>query len=502
MALLSLPVLNSVSGQGGSALGLPREAVDASRNVNRRTFGLAQTANSAGSGQSAKKAQPAAKTPSYQSLRYEEDWAFLRKSPDNDRWRRLKFIPLGDDGKIYLSVGGQARFRLERWANFSFGGPGRRDDTFGLWRLRLHQDLHVGGSFRVFVEAKSSLLEPDRQLPGGRRASDVDTIDLQNAFIDFKLPLGCDSTITFRPGRQELAFGGERLVGISDWTNTRRTFDGVQSIAKRGPWRVDAFWVRPVKVRKYALNGNAVDTDLFGVYSAGKIPTTDIALDLYWLGLNKQNAVFGSFTAKENRHTIGARTGGKIPHSDFDFESEAAGQFGTHGNRKIQAGMFAGVVGYRFGNTATTPRIYLNFDYASGGNPGGAKVKTFNQLFPSGHPYFGFIDTIGRQNITDLNTGISLKATRKLDVSLDSHILRRASADDALYDTSGNVVRKALPGTSRKVGSEIDLTLKYPIDRHTAATAGFSHFFAGDFIKQSGAGRGIDFAYVMLQYTF
>ncbi len=27
-------------------------------------------------------------------------------------------------------------------------------------------------------------------------------------------------------GRQELKYGGERLVGISDWTNNSRTFDG------------------------------------------------------------------------------------------------------------------------------------------------------------------------------------------------------------------------------------------------------------------------------------
>jgi hypothetical protein len=52
------------------------------------------------------------------------------------------------------------------------------------------------------------------------------------------------------------------------------------------------------------------------------------------------------------------------------------------------------------------------------------------------------------------------------------------------------------------VGSEIDLTLKYNFDRHTLMQLGYSHFFAGDFIDESGPDDDIDFAYAMLQYTF
>ncbi|HEY3129545.1 MAG TPA: alginate export family protein [Acidobacteriota bacterium] len=445
---------------------------------------------------------PIAKPTSYQGLRYEEDWTFLRQNSDNDPWRRLKFIPLGDDGKIYLSMGGQARFRTERWANFSFGGPGRRDDTFGLWRVRLHQDLHVGQSFRFFVEAKSALLGPDRQLPGGRRTSDVDTVDLQNAFIDLRIPFGGNTTLTLRPGRQELAFGRERLVGIADWTNTRKTFDGVRGIAKLGWWRVDTFWARPVRIKKYAFNGNSTDTNFFGAYAVGKIPTTNLVLDVYWLGLDRSNSALGSFVAKENRHTIGARTGGKISNSDFDFDVESARQFGSFGDRDISAGMFASVLGYHFSKVAGAPRAYVGFDYASGGNPAGEKIRTYNQLFPSAHPYFGFIDAIGRQNISDLSEGLSLKPMRRLEVGLDGHVFRRASAQDALYDPGGNVLRKGSLGLSKNVGSEIDLMLKYAIDAHTVVTTGFSHLFAGDFIKESGSARGIDFAYLALQYTF
>ena len=39
----------------------------------------------------------------------------------------------------------------------------------------------------------------------------------------------------------------------------------------------------------------------------------------------------------------------------------------------------------------------------SGDDEPGGDVETFNQLFPLGHAYFGYIDLIGRQNALDLH---------------------------------------------------------------------------------------------------
>ena len=52
------------------------------------------------------------------------------------------------------------------------------------------------------------------------------------------------------------------------------------------------------------------------------------------------------------------------------------------------------------------------------------------------------------------------------------------------------------------MGSEIDLLLTWQIERHTQAYFGYSHFFAGDFIEDTGPSDDIDFAYAAVQYTF
>src|SRR5262245_14018815 len=86
--------------------------------------------------------------PSYQVLRFNEDWSVLARKPADappDSFDPVKYMPLDDDEDIWLSLGGGARTRLEGWNNFNFGAPPseRHDDTFLLTRTLFHGDLHV-----------------------------------------------------------------------------------------------------------------------------------------------------------------------------------------------------------------------------------------------------------------------------------------------------------------------------------------------------------------------
>ena len=121
----------------------------------------------------------------------------------------------------------------------------------------------------------------------------------------------------------------------------------------------------------------------------------------------------GPVTGCEKRHTVGSRISGKIAASDFDYDAEAAYQFGSIGSADISAYMAASELGYTFFDAPTLPRLHVGFDYASGDDDRGDRVGTFNQLFPLGHAYFGHIDTIARQNIVDLSTGVTVKPWRR-----------------------------------------------------------------------------------------
>jgi len=109
---------------------------------------------------------------------------------------------------------------------------------------------------------------------------------------------------------------------------------------------------------------------------------------------------------------------------------------------------------------------------------------------------------VGRQNIVDWNAGISVSLPYQLNFAFDLHNFWRARNSDALYNPGGAIVRAGNPGSMKRVGSEIDLTLKSSINRHLLVAGGYSHFFPGAFIRESGSPNGIHFAYLMIQTTF
>ncbi len=445
--------------------------------------------------------------PRFLDLRYDENWSVLagqKNAPGGDFFDPLKFIPLTESGSAWVSFGAQLRERLEIWDNFGFGGPPgeSHDDSFLLSRFLFHTDLHPTPWLRIFAQGKSSFVTPGRDLPGGNRKADVDQLDLQNAFADVTLPELAGARLTLRGGRQEMAFGAQRLVSPLDWANTRRTFDGASAIVAYRDWQATGFWTRPVRVNRYSLNDWGPKDEFYGLYATGFVAGKDVRTDLYWLGFHTDNATWNGTTGDEKRQTLGARVSGVWPGTPLDFDVEGAYQFGEVGSGDVNAYMVASQIGWWLESLPTSPRFFVGFDWASGDESPAGDVETFNQLFPLSHQYYGFIDAIGRQNAVDGSLGVVVRPLPAFTATLTGHYFWRAEDDDALYSAAGAVSRPGSGGSSSWLGAEIDLLLKYQLDVHIALLGGYSHYFAAGFIDESGRGRDIDFGYLIFQYTF
>ena len=78
-----------------------------------------------------------------------------------------------------------------------------------------------------------------------------------------------------------------------------------------------------------------------------------------------------------------------------------------------------------------------------------------------------------------------------------------ADTGDAWYRANGTTaVRAITPGADSYAGSEVDLTLTYKVNKNLSFMAGYSHFFAGGYLDDTGAGDDADFAYVQAQLDF
>jgi hypothetical protein len=442
------------------------------------------------------------KPPQYTDRRFDEDWSVLRGADlsGQDLWDRLKFIPLTDGERVWLTIAGQVRERQEGVSQFQFGeSQPARSDAYLLSRIRLSADLHASRYFRVFAEGKSSLATR-RDLSGGDSASFVDTLDLQNAFADVLMPIGTSASVTLRGGRQEMLFGAQRLIGPSDWSNVRRTFQGVSGIIRARTWTVTPFWTELVVVRQHAFDEANPGNKLYGVY-ASRAASEKATPEVYFLEADNTAASFNGTSGRERRQTVGGRLWRASAAGCTDFDVEGAAQFGTVGADDIRAWMLTLNGGYTF-DSRLKPRLFVNGDAASGDRRFGGRVGTFNQLYPTNHAYLGNADYVGRQNVLSPSAGVSLRPASSLTVSVTQFGFWRASVHDALYNSSGSALRPGTGTAGRYIGAETDLVATYQFDRRVLGYASYNHFFPGDFIRQTGPARASDYGYAALQLTF
>lgn len=439
-------------------------------------------------------------SPGFKLSRQDEDWSALTTAKLNhDPLDFLKFVPLNQDGSAWLTFGGELRERYEYFNNANWGKGPQDRNGYLLQRYMALVDMHVGDNFRVFTEFKSGL-EDGRN--GGSRPTDRDNFDVHQLFLDERVTFGIGDSLTLRAGRQELSFGSARLVSVRESPNVRRSFDGARTTLRLNAWQVDAFVTRPVTVEPGVGDDESTWHTLFwGVYAVTPlkwIPGGKV--DLYYLGLDRDDAIFDQGAAHELRHTVGTRLWGH--HAAWDWNFECVYQFGTFGDGDISAWTAASDTGYTFANVPWVPRLGLKADATSGDrNPNDKNLQTFNPLFPKG-AYFSETGLIGPQNHIDLHPGITLHPTRTITLNGDVDFFWRENTHDGVYNVGQTVVRSDDNGGASYVGSQLSAQIEWRLQRHWTWSANYAHFFSGSFLHDNPPDKDVDYFSAWTTFLF
>jgi hypothetical protein len=420
----------------------------------------------------------------------EHDWIFdhTKRLHPNDNWM--------------FSIGGEERLRYERFVDFQLGG---KEQSQWLERQRVYGDLWYKDIFRIFIEYDDSQsINPS--LPPS--PIDIRRNDLLNAFADVKIAEIADHPLYFRIGRQELIYGSERLISSFDWANVLRNFEGVKTWYRSEKLDVDTFYVQPIVPNPVRGIDSIDDHQGFAGIWATYRPRKDSLFDLYALNLENANPATPAFLTEKggrgglNVTTLGARAFGEQKGQGLLWDFEGMYQLGQFTNEPISAGGFALGLGWHFPKLPADPSIWVYDEYASGTkNPGHGEDHTFNQLFPFGHYYFGWLDVVGRQNINDVSTDLRFYPMDWISVLCQYHVFNLAEAKDALYNARGVAIRRDPTGRAgTDVGDEIDFCVNFHLSAHSDILIGYSKLFAGDFIKRTGPMGSPEFSY--FQYSF
>lgn len=423
---------------------------------------------------------------------FDADFRYLEdpKTPPQDWLEALHRVHIGDNW--LFATGGEVRWRHMHEVNARLTG---KNNDYDLLRTRIFADVWYRDCFRAFVEFADAHTFGADLAPN---LTDVDRSDFFNAFIELKVWDGEHGKAYIRGGRQELLFGSQRLISPPDWNNTRRTFDGVRGYYQGKNWDVNIFWAQPVIPDPSNLDSVDNNVNFAGLWVTHR-PDKGQFRDFYYLFLDNTSNIKlqGIDRAPFNVHTVGTRwTGDK---NRWLYDLEAMLQFGERGPETIFAAAFTSGLGYHFECRPMSPVVWLYYDFASGDqNPNAGHFNTFNQLFPFGHYYLGWLDLVGRQNIHDINAHLYLYPTKWITVNLQYHHFELASARDALYGAAGAPIRRDPTGNAgHHVGDELDLIVNLHVSRRSDILVGYSYMWAGNFVEETGPGQDPQLFYVM-----
>lgn len=401
-------------------------------------------------------------------------------------------------GRIVLSMENQTRFEYrENTFDFNNAVDSINDDCFLLNRFRAGLLLKPADWLSFYFQGQDSReIDSNRpNIPGQLGAEGDNPFDLRQAYVE--IGDGKSFPLSLKAGRQVLLYGDQRLVGPLEWSSLSRTFDAVKLRwhGTDGLW-VDAFVSSVVVPDRNAFDQSDRDSMFSGIYA--HIPNTGVQdTEIYALYLSDDDRSDDFLTLGTHWKSIPGRLG------PWDYESEFAFQSGEAGGRDLEAFATYVEAGYTF-DTSWKPRIGVEYSFGSGdGNPADGNVRSFQNLFPTNHPHYGFMDLFSWSNVHDVALHFSAKPSPKLTAGMDVHAFWLADTADAWRRANARTeVRPASTGAGSFAGTELDCLLTWAPCANFTLTAGYSHFFGGQYLDDTGAGSDANFAYIMTGLKF
>jgi hypothetical protein len=386
-----------------------------------------------------------------------------------------------------IAVTGQVRLRSE-WDDRRVLADERVN--VHLLRSRLRATAHPLAWITVLGEVQDARFLGESDPAQGRGTTDASApqLDMHQAFAQVDTPLHLPLRLRF--GRQEMTFANERLVGVSAWSNTGRSFDGV-----RATWHaarslnVDG-WAHRLSAPAAAAPGAQ---NFYGAWATWT-PAPAVAVDGFALrDDNTARIRRGGDLGRRvlGRSTLGASLRGTAGR--LAVELEGAGQTGrgaasdSTAREEIRAFMESVTA-----SVALLPRTQTRlggvFTVLSGdGSPADGHDGRFSTLFGTNHRLYGTMDIVpelaGTHGLVDVGATLAHAPLPALRLLLEGHRFRAHRGGGSF-------------------GSEADLTATWRAAPPFEISGGASAFAPAGLLETRLGGGTRVWAYLQGQWDF
>jgi hypothetical protein len=398
----------------------------------------------------------------------------------------------------WFDVQAEERFRYEAYDNNNFKAGA--NDSYLLNRFRFQVDLHTPSWFRVTAQvqdARAGFQNPPLGPPNTVRW------DLKLAYAEIGAP--DKHWFSLRVGRQLVNYNNT-IIANSEWRNQGRSYDAAVLNLDAKREHVGIFAASAVVPQAYGVSPHQEGNNIYGAY--GRLddlvgPHSNLEPFFLWRVQPAEvvEPAVSKTTGKENEKVTGVRLKEQV-HSAFDYGGELIYEGGKVGPQSIDAWATQEGAAYQFLNVAAKPRVFAQFDYASGnGNPAQNKThSTFDTIYPTAHDRFGISDLFGWQNIEAVRAGTTVEPHRRLTLTAQGLDFWTASALDSIYNTSGSSILYNKTDHGRHVGAEVDGYSWYELNKHFNLGGGIGYFGGGQFLTNVSTSHSYTTYYFALNF--
>ena len=423
-----------------------------------------------------------------------------------------------------LTISGDLRVRPEFRNNTSFGQPPGRQTTksntfFVQQWARLGFNYSISPDVTFFFQPQYSKNWGVNNMAPVDANGTAGTIFARQGFMlirNFLVP-----NLTVKAGRQLVVWGNHRMFGHFDWNNVGWAHDGLTAnykISKTASFQVG--WLRTAE-RNCAttssdgdrhrqpraggcIGGNAGsptatnDGDVLYVRAPMKVMGLVLEPAYIWHSGGTGGAgALGPRPSDQTRHTVGGRAVKKMPLGGARLDATLEGyyQFGKIADRTgwcggSGSGRCLDIGAYAFHIDAGVtlpvpmqPRLGIEYNTASGEKAGDNKFGGFDQLYPTNHIHFGYMDRMSWKNMNHYSAGLQLRPNKDSHFEVTGHFFSLKEATDGWYHAGQGAIIGANPNNTEKdLGQEIDVvyTHFFTPGNHVGWQIGGGVFFPGE----------------------
>ncbi len=397
----------------------------------------------------------------------------------------------------WIDVVAEERLRYEAYGNSNL--KANADDSYLLNRFRFQVNLHTPRWFRVTAQvqdARAGFQNPPIGPPNTVRW------DLKLAYAEVGAP--DKHWFSLRVGRQLINYNNTILAN-SEWRNQARSYDAAVLNLNAKREHLGLFAASPVVPQAYGVSPHQEGNNIYGAYGRidDLVPHSNLEPFFLWRVQPAEvvEPPVSKKTGKEDEKAFGGRFKAQA-RTAFDYSGELIFERGTVGPESIHAWATQAGAAYQFLNVAAKPRVFTQYDYASGNsNPAqNGRHSTFDTIYPTAHDRFGITDLFGWQNIQAVRAGATVEPHRRLTFTVQGLDFWAASALDSIYNTSGNSIVYNKTAHGRHVGAEIDGYSWYELNKHFNLGGGIGYFSGGQFLSNVSASNSYTTYYIALNF--